>query len=91
MYEGAYAAMVDAGIAVQHDEEKMFDVRGNNVTDKSQMYGKPSKFELIHPERLFFVDENWLQHKPKRGRICRWQIICFSIRRIRVRNCWIGY
>jgi hypothetical protein len=37
MYKGVYEAMVDAGIAVKHDEAKIFNVRANIVTDLYQM------------------------------------------------------
>jgi hypothetical protein len=57
MYDGVYEAMVEAGVAVEHNEEKMFDVSGNIVTDVNQMDGRPSKYELKHPERVIFVDE----------------------------------
>jgi hypothetical protein len=49
--------MVEAGVAINYDEEKMFDIDGNIVTDVDKMDGRPSKYELKRPERLFFVDE----------------------------------
>jgi hypothetical protein len=30
---------------------------GNIVTDEADMYGRPTKYHLTHPEKLIFVDE----------------------------------
>jgi hypothetical protein len=49
--------MVNAGVAIKHDEEKMFDANGNIVSNAKDMDGRPTKYELKHPERLIFVDE----------------------------------
>jgi hypothetical protein len=35
----------------------MLDKQGNEVTNKDDMYGRPTKFHLTHPEKLIFVDE----------------------------------
>jgi hypothetical protein len=57
MYNGVYKAMVKAGIAVQMDEEVMYDENGDITTDKEKMVGRPSKFQLTNPDYLLFVDE----------------------------------
>jgi hypothetical protein len=57
MYDGVYEAMVGAGVAIKHDEEKLFDADGNIVPDVQQMAGRPSKYELKRSQCLFFVDE----------------------------------
>jgi hypothetical protein len=35
----------------------MLDKHGNEVRDKDDMYGRPKKFYLTHPEKLIFVYE----------------------------------
>jgi hypothetical protein len=57
MYECIYESMVECGVAVKLDEEKMFDKNGNITEDPEEMYGRPSRYHLIHPERCLFVDE----------------------------------
>jgi hypothetical protein len=57
MYEAVYAAMVEAGVARYSEEEKMLDINGNEVNDKAKMAGRPTRYELIHPEMVLFVDE----------------------------------
>jgi hypothetical protein len=49
--------MVDCGVAVELEEETMFDQEGNIVDNPSKMYGRPSKYCMIKPERCLFVDE----------------------------------
>jgi hypothetical protein len=57
MYEGVYDAMVSAGVAEKLDHEVMLDFDGNEVDDESQMFGRPTKYRLLHPENCLFVDE----------------------------------
>jgi hypothetical protein len=57
MYNCIYESMVECGVAIKLDSEKMFDKSGNITEDVSEMYGRPSKYQLIHPERCLFVDE----------------------------------
>jgi hypothetical protein len=35
----------------------MLDKEGNIVMDEEHMYGRPTKYNLTHPEKLIFVDE----------------------------------
>jgi hypothetical protein len=44
-------------IAVELEEETMFDREGNIVDNPSKMYGWPSKYRMIKPEWCLFVDE----------------------------------
>jgi hypothetical protein len=37
--------------------EKMLDKEGNEVTNKKYMYGRPTMYNLTHPDKLIFVDE----------------------------------
>jgi Tc5 transposase DNA-binding domain len=58
MYNAVYHEMVVSGIAKETEEEViMYDVSGAVTTDKTKMYGRPTKYELTHPEELLFVDE----------------------------------
>jgi hypothetical protein len=57
MYEGVYAAMVEAGIAVRSEEKVMYDEKGEITEDVSKMVGRPTNVILTHPEYLLFVDE----------------------------------
>jgi hypothetical protein len=57
MYKTIYEAMVLCGVAVKFDKEKMWDINVNEVFDKALMYGFPSQYKLIKPERCVFVDE----------------------------------
>jgi hypothetical protein len=57
MFEGVYAAMVEAGIAEKVEEKVMYDDRGQITNDVSKMVGQPTNFILKHPEYLLFVDE----------------------------------
>jgi hypothetical protein len=54
MYNGVYRSMV---MAIKTAEERMYDKHGEFVLDKSYMYGQPTKFQLIKPQNLIFVDE----------------------------------
>jgi hypothetical protein len=57
MYNAVYDVMVRAGVATVSEEEKMFDSKGDVVFDMTLQYGRPTKYELIHPEMVVFVDE----------------------------------
>jgi hypothetical protein len=57
MYDTVYNAMVECGVAEVLDEETMFDKEGNEVHDPTLMYGRPTKYRLLKPERCLFVDE----------------------------------
>jgi hypothetical protein len=57
MYTGVYEAMVEAGVAEKLETEIMFDKNGEETQDKKHMVGRPTKFRLLHPESVLFVDE----------------------------------
>jgi hypothetical protein len=57
MYDCVYNNMVEAGVAIKHEEEVMFDKNGHITTDEKEMYGRPSKYQIIRPDRCVFVDE----------------------------------
>jgi hypothetical protein len=57
MYEGVYQGMVEAGIAVKHEEDIMYNKNGKQTTDVSELFGCPTKYKIKHPEYLLFVDK----------------------------------
>jgi hypothetical protein len=57
MYDGVYAAMVEAGVATKVEQEIMYNVRGEETLDPKEMVGRPTNYKLLHPEYVLFVDE----------------------------------
>jgi hypothetical protein len=57
MYDGVYSAMVKAGVAIETPKERMYGSNGERVFDELLMEGRPTKFQLIKPENVIFVDE----------------------------------
>jgi hypothetical protein len=57
MYAFIYEKLAEKGLAEVWETEKMLDKEGNEVTNKEDMYGRPTKYNLTHPEKLIFVDE----------------------------------
>jgi hypothetical protein len=57
MYDGVYDSMVTAGIAEKLDEDRMYDINGIETDNVEEMFGRPTKFRMLHPENLLFVDE----------------------------------
>jgi hypothetical protein len=57
MYEEVYNSMVDCGVAEKLDDEVMYDKEGRRVFDPALMYGRPTKYRMLKPERCLFVDE----------------------------------
>jgi hypothetical protein len=47
----------EKGLAEVWYTAKMLENQGNEVTHKDDMYGRPTKLCLTHPEKLIFVDE----------------------------------
>jgi hypothetical protein len=68
MYHTIYKAMVVCGVAVELEEETMFDREGNIVDDPSKMYGRPTKYQMIKPEPCLFVDETGCNTNQKTDR-----------------------
>jgi hypothetical protein len=65
MYDFIYNKLVEKKIAEVWEEENMFDRKGNIVTNKEDLCGSPSKYNLTHPDKLIL----WTKlgkppHKP---------------------------
>jgi hypothetical protein len=65
MYAKVYKAFVKAGIAEKLEQDIMYDKEGNITTDVSQIYGRPTKYKMNHPEYLLFVDETGCKTNQK--------------------------
>jgi hypothetical protein len=57
MYSSVYKAMVEAKVVVKLDFDISYDKKGNKVSDSECCFGLPSKYKLIKPENILFVDE----------------------------------
>jgi hypothetical protein len=57
MYEEIYRDLFSAGLAIEHPEALWLNEKGEVVELEEQAFGIKSKFELIHPDWLIFVDE----------------------------------
>jgi hypothetical protein len=57
IYDVIYEKLAEKVLAEKWEEEKMLDKEDNIVTDEADMYGRPTKYRLNHPEKLIFVDE----------------------------------
>jgi hypothetical protein len=57
MYEEIYNNLTTNGLAVAHPEAVWRNENGDIVENESEAFGMKSKYELIHPEWLIFVDE----------------------------------
>jgi hypothetical protein len=57
MYDNIYPAMVDCGVAELLDNEIMYDRDGNETPDLSKLWGRPTKYRMLRPDRCVFVDE----------------------------------
>jgi hypothetical protein len=57
MYDLIYDKLAEKGLTEVWETEKMLDKEGTEVTNKEDMYGRPTKYNLTHPEKLIFVDE----------------------------------
>jgi len=50
--------MVNCGVAVKwEDKPQWFNHDGAPVEREKDAYGRKTQFELVHPEKVFFVDE----------------------------------
>jgi hypothetical protein len=65
MYNRVYNLMVKAGVSDETPEDRMNDICGNCVFDKELMYGRPTKFQLVKPQNVIFVDETGCNTNPK--------------------------
>jgi hypothetical protein len=57
MYNDVYERMVKAGVAKRLDEEVMLDKEGNIVTNKAEMFGRPTSYVVTKPKQILLVDE----------------------------------
>jgi hypothetical protein len=57
MYDSIYKNVVEAEVAIKLESEQMFGVNGNITTNEKEMYGRPSRYQLIKPEWCVFVGE----------------------------------
>jgi hypothetical protein len=57
MYLEIYKNLHSAGIACEHPEALWRDKNGDVVEEKEQAFGCKSKYEVVHPDHLIFVDE----------------------------------
>ena len=57
MYKGVYAAMVDAKVAIQLEEEVFVKPDGTITEKEEESVGRKTKFLLTRPEYCLYVDE----------------------------------
>jgi hypothetical protein len=57
MYNEVYEAMVAEGIAMRLESPTLFDKSDHIVEDESDAFGLPTKYFLLRPDKLLFVDE----------------------------------
>ena len=58
MYEKNYTCMADCGVAVKRaDDPKWFSHDGVIVESEEEAFGRKTEYELIHPDKILFVDE----------------------------------
>jgi hypothetical protein len=57
MYNCVYEQMVQGKVAIELSSEKYFDINGNIVTDPTHCFGRPTKYQVVRPEQIIFVDE----------------------------------
>ena len=57
MYDLVYKAFHNAGIITLLDKEVIYDINGKETADKSTIFSLQTKYKLIHPDYLLFIDE----------------------------------
>jgi hypothetical protein len=80
MCEGVYSAMVKAGVAVDTPESRMYNKHGERVLDEYFMDGRPTKYQLIKPEDVIFVDETRFITKKNTARHIGGELLVFPAR-----------
>jgi hypothetical protein len=58
MYKAVFEAMVEAGVAIRHNEKVMLDHKGNVTQSIDQMFSRKTKYQLLKPERCVYVYES---------------------------------
>jgi hypothetical protein len=59
MYNAVYDAMVEAKLAIKTEDEIMYNINGDETTDKTEMVGCPTTHQLIH-HRMDMLVENFM-------------------------------
>jgi len=57
MYQEVYEQMVECGVATKLDDEVWFNKAGDIVDDETDAFGLKSRYFLLHPSKVIFVDE----------------------------------
>jgi hypothetical protein len=57
IYDSVYETMCLAKVAIKLDDEVMYDFDGNVVDYPEICFGHPTKFKVIRPAQIVFVDE----------------------------------
>jgi hypothetical protein len=57
MYDVIYVKLEEKGLAEKWEEQQILDKEGSIVMDEKNMYGRPTTYNLTHPEKMIFVDE----------------------------------
>jgi hypothetical protein len=57
MYHECYEKMVESKIAIKTVEENWLDKEGVVVEEEHLAFGRKTKYQMIHPNYLVFVDE----------------------------------
>jgi hypothetical protein len=82
MYDAVYDAMVEAKVAIKTEDEIMYDKNGDETTDKTKMVGRPTTYQLTHPENVLFVDETGCNTNMKQdghvGGELYFTVLCFT-------------
>jgi hypothetical protein len=57
MYDSVYEAMVEAGVAIKHEEEVWLDINNQITINQDEAVGRKTRFQQVKPERCVYVDE----------------------------------
>lgn len=57
MYNNVYSEMVEGGIAERLDNPVWLNKEGQIVEHEEEAFGLPTRYRLLHPNKLLFVDE----------------------------------
>ena len=67
MYEDIYEEMIDAHIALQHENPVYTDREGNEV-EEHERFGLAQEMKIDHPDYILFVDKSGCETNQKQGR-----------------------
>jgi predicted NUDIX family phosphoesterase len=74
MYEGVSSSMVK--VAKKLEKEIMHDASRNETTNKDEIYGQPTTYQVLHPENIIFVYETGCNTNMRQDGFCRWLNSC---------------